>query len=172
MSDTERKGWVHLNTADNRALFVETLAAKGTLIAAVDAVGCSRQQAYDLRKNDPTFAEECEIAMERYRNVLVAEAHRRAVEGTDKPVVHEGAITDTYKVYSDRLLELMLKRHIPEFREKTEAKVEHSGTVENHVLNLADLTREERAALRVLAKAAKPETNEMAARKRPSEDDA
>lgn len=51
-------------------------------------------------------------------------------------------------------------------------KVEHSGEVTTHVLDLAKLTREERDALRKLTKAATPESDEMAARTRPSEDDA
>jgi hypothetical protein len=51
-------------------------------------------------------------------------------------------------------------------------KVEHSGAVETHVLDLASLTREERDALRKLTKAAKPAAPEMQSRTRPDGDDA
>lgn len=143
---------VSLDTPERRAAYLAALAETGMYIAAADAVGCDRHTAWELRKADPTFAEECEVAMERYRLTLVKEAHRRAVEGVDRAVIggkDRDQIVHIEKHYSDRLLELMLKRHIPEFREKS--TVEHAGAV--GVAQLPDLTklsREERELVRKL----------------------
>lgn len=59
-------------------------------------------------------------------DALEREAWRRAVEGTDKPVTYQGQITATYKEYSDRMLEMLLKAHRPE-KFKDRVSNEHSG---------------------------------------------
>lgn len=51
---------------------------------------------------------------------LEDEARRRAFEGFDKPIVHQGVITDTVKEYSDTLAIFLLKAHFPEkYRERS-----------------------------------------------------
>jgi hypothetical protein len=87
-----------------------------------------RTTAYEWREADPSFAAAWKDAEEAAADKLEREAWRRAVEGTDKPVTFQGVITATYKEYSDRMLEILLKAHRPEkFVEKS--KVEHSGGV-------------------------------------------
>jgi len=49
--------------------------------------------------------------------VVEAEVHRRAIEGIDHPVIHQGVITDTYKTYSDNLLMFRAKRLDPSYRD-------------------------------------------------------
>ena len=49
--------------------------------------------------------------------VVEAEVHRRAIEGVDHPVIHQGVITDTYKTYSDNLLMFRAKRLDPSYRD-------------------------------------------------------
>ena len=48
---------------------------------------------------------------------LEREIRRRAVEGTDHPVIYKGAITATYKEYSDLLLMFRTKRLDPGYRD-------------------------------------------------------
>ena len=49
--------------------------------------------------------------------VVEAEVHRRAIEGIDHPVIHQGVITDHYKQYSDNLLMFRAKRLDPSYRD-------------------------------------------------------
>ena len=139
-------------TPERQVVYLEALAETGMYIAAADAVGCDRGTALTLRKNDPAFAEACEVALERYRLTLVKEAHRRAVDGVDRAVIggkDRDEVVHVERHYSDRLLELMLKRYIPEFRDKS--TVEHAGAV--GVAQLPDMTklsREERELVRRL----------------------
>lgn len=48
---------------------------------------------------------------------LDAEINRRAIEGIDHPVIHQGVITDTYKQYSDNLLMFRAKRLDPAYKD-------------------------------------------------------
>jgi hypothetical protein len=41
--------------------------------------------------------------------MLEAEARRRAVQGWDEPVFHQGRKVGTIRKYSDRMLEILLK---------------------------------------------------------------
>lgn len=96
----------------------------------------SRQAAYEWREADAKFAAEWADAEQQAADKLEREAWRRAVEGTDKPVTFRGIVTDTYKEYSDRMLEILLKAHRPEkFVERS--RVDHGVTKE-----AADLIRE------------------------------
>jgi len=49
--------------------------------------------------------------------VVEAEINRRAIEGVDHPVIHQGVITDTYKTYSDNLLMFRAKKLDPSYRD-------------------------------------------------------
>lgn len=83
-----------------------------------------------MRKNDPEFAEAWLLALEAGNDVLEAEALRRAVDGVDEPVfTQKGELAGHVRKYSDTLLALLLKAHLPEkFRERSEVK--HAGTIE------------------------------------------
>lgn len=59
-------------------------------------------------------------------DVIEEEAHRRAIDGFDRPVIYQGEITDTYKDYSDSLLTMLMKGNKPE---KYKERTEHSGSV-------------------------------------------
>ena len=57
--------------------------------------------------------EAAQIALGHYEK----EIRRRAIEGVDHPVIHQGVITATYKQYSDNLLMFRAKRLDPEYRD-------------------------------------------------------
>lgn len=97
-----------------RATFIATLAETCNVSEACRAAHIGRRTAYDWRESDESFAEAWSSAEQEAADKLEREAWRRGVEGTDKPVVHQGAITATYKEYSDRLLEILLKAHRPD----------------------------------------------------------
>jgi hypothetical protein len=90
------------------------------------AAGVGRSTAYEWRQTDPSFLAAWNEAEADGVDLLEKEAWRRAVEGWDRPIIHKGRVTGTYKVYSDKLIELLLKAHRPE-RFKDRVANEHSG---------------------------------------------
>ena len=87
------------------------------------------------RQRDPQFAADWDAAVEEADARLLMEAHRRAVEGTERGIFQRGTQATTAEgkpatevQYSDRLMELLLKARFPnEFIERR--AVEHSGSV-------------------------------------------
>ena len=77
----------------------------------------------------PEFAAAMAQALQDYRDTLEIEAYRRAVEGVEKPVYYKGVVVGQVLEYSDRMLELKLKRHIPEYRDRHTLDVTHAGGV-------------------------------------------
>lgn len=69
----------------------------------------SRQTAYVHRRAEPQFAKEWETAIDDAAFTLEDEAWRRARDGVDEPIVHQGMIIGTQKKYSDTLLIFLLK---------------------------------------------------------------
>jgi hypothetical protein len=107
------------------------LAETGTIKHAANLSGLGYNTVLRLRKVDDDFKAMHEEALEDYRDTLVRECHRRAVEGWEEPVFSQrmGTEIGTVRKYDSRLLELMLKRHIPEFRDKFEGEIKVSGGV-------------------------------------------
>lgn len=99
------------DTATQRQIetFFEELAATDHVQKAVAKSGLPSRTVYSWRDNDAAFAQRWTEARERYVDELEAEARRRAVEGTEKGVWHQGAQVGSERQYSDSLLALMLK---------------------------------------------------------------
>ena len=109
-----------------RETFLNTLRERCNVSESARAAGIGRSTAYEWRDADPSFAAEWDDAEQEAADKLEREAWRRAVDGVDKPVTFQGMITATYKEYSDRMLEILLKGHRPEkFTDRI--KAEHSG---------------------------------------------
>ena len=91
--------------------------------AAVSA-NIARTTAYAWRETDPEFASAWDDAIEAAADALEGEAWRRAVTGTERPIIWKGEVTGTVREYSDRLLECLLRAHRPEkFRERYQVQV-------------------------------------------------
>lgn len=118
-------------TVEQVERFFGHLEKNGVLYRAAELAGLSYQTINRLKKDDEDFKALVNEAMQVYREVLEQEAHRRAVTGWDEPVFSQktGEKIGTVKRYDSKLLELMLKRHIPEFREKFEGEIKISGGV-------------------------------------------
>lgn len=97
-----------------RDRFLLVLAERCNVSEAARAINIARSTAYEWRRSDQEFAalwdEAEQIAIDR----LESEAWRRAVDGVDKPITYQGEVTGTYKEYSDRMLEILLKGHRPD----------------------------------------------------------
>ena len=96
-------------TPQRREKFLAFLRAAPNVAAAADSVGLSRRCAYDTRARDPEFASAWDEAVETGVDALEAEAYRRAVHGTDRPVFYQGAECGVVREYSDTLVIFLLK---------------------------------------------------------------
>lgn len=91
------------------------------------------------------YREAFEEAKLEAAELLEAEARRRAVEGTVRPVFYQGEEVGGIREYSDTLLIFLLKGALPEkYAERT--KTEHSGNVGLHGTPFSGMTLDEIAA--------------------------
>ena len=135
-----------------RNRYLRVLTTTGRKYEAARAAGVCPQTVKDHQKVDPEFDSACERAMELYRDHLEGEVYRRAVEGVEEPVYQKGTrvldilvdkngqpvldeegeaqfVPAYVRKFSDRMLELHVKRHIPEYRDKATLDVNASGGV-------------------------------------------
>jgi hypothetical protein len=128
-----RRGFRRLEniTVDDIEKFLTHLAKTGLILQSAESCGLSYVTVNRLKKDEPVFKEMCDEAMEAYVESLEAAAHSRAVDGWEEPVFSQKLGTEIGRIqrFDSRLLELMLKRHRPEFREKFEGEIKVSGGV-------------------------------------------
>jgi hypothetical protein len=126
-----------------KGLFLEALAQTGNVTLAAEHAGVNRTTPYGWRDNSDSFAAKWYEAIHEAGDRLEAEARRRAVEGTQKPVYQGGKLVGHVQEYSDTLLIFLMKganpekyREVREVRQKIEGSVEHhhSGLVETQAL--------------------------------------
>ncbi len=108
------RGVPTVRTEKARETFLEALTNTCNVTDACKAANIGRQTAYAWRESDEAFALAWAGALEEAVDALEKEAWRRAHDGTDKPIVYQGVVTGTYREYSDRLMEILLKAHRPE----------------------------------------------------------
>lgn len=77
--------------------FLDALRASGVVSRAAAAAGVSTALVYGRRKTDADFAHAWDMAIEDATDSLEAEARRRALEGTEEPVVYQGQLTPIYE---------------------------------------------------------------------------
>lgn len=139
-------------TPEKLTAFCAALAETGIVKRACDAIGVSRQTAYNWREDIPEFATAWDKAMRIGVSALEDEAHRRGFEGVDEPVFHQGMACGSVRKYSDTLAIFLLKAHAPEkYRERT--SVEMSGSLEINKLSDDELDQEIAALTMAMAPA-------------------
>lgn len=117
------KGVSARSVAARRSAFLAAYADCGNITAAAAAAGVSRQKHYEWL-DDPDYAARFDQTHEAAADALEAEARRRAVEGIDEPVFHNGEVCGYRRRYSDVLLIFLLKGLRPEkFRERHQLDV-------------------------------------------------
>ena len=84
-------------TAVKHALFFAELEKHGQITRAARVASLDRASVYELRTSNPEFNTRWVAALDTYADKLEAAAHERAVEGTKKPIVHQGQFTYEYK---------------------------------------------------------------------------
>lgn len=113
-------------------IFIKALSNTANVRAACMQAKISHSIVYQWQEHDPEFGIRFREANTDASWLLFGEAWRRAMTGEKKYVTSQGKqVYDkdgnplTYQEKSDRLLELLLKARLPEFREKQ--RVEMSG---------------------------------------------
>lgn len=77
--------------------FLDALKATGIVARACRVVGVSYGTVYALRRSDGDFAAAWDDALEESYDTLEAEARRRAVDGWEEPIVHQGQFTPVWE---------------------------------------------------------------------------
>lgn len=88
-------------TPEKLTAFCAVLAETCNVSRACAAIGVSRYTAYKWRQDMPDFAEAWDDAKKAGLLGLEDEAHRRAFEGVDDPLTHQGQFTYLYRVVKD-----------------------------------------------------------------------
>lgn len=115
-------------TPEKLTAFCAALSETCNVGKACKAVGISRMTAYTWRKDMPDFADAWDEAMRVGVTALEDEAHRRAFEGVDDPLTHQGKFTYLYRIKRDENGEPLLDEngneiHEPVLDENGEHKV-------------------------------------------------
>ncbi len=113
-----------------QTLFLEEFARNANVTAACRRAGIDRSTVYRWQEHDTAFTIRYHEAEAEANDVVRAAIFRRAVNGVDKPLHHNGRmVTDadgrpvTVKEYSDTLLIFLAKARMPEFRDKQQVEV-------------------------------------------------
>ena len=116
------------NKEKNR--FLNTYARLGTIARAAEACGLSRQAHY-LWMKDVEYAVAFAEAQQMAHDLLEEEAHRRAVEGDERPIFYKGLKVGVVRNYSDQLLALLLKGAFPDkYKERVQQETVGDGSAE------------------------------------------
>ena len=94
--------------------------ACGLMTKACKAAGVPRRQmeAFMASPKGEEFKANYDDAVLAYSDVVRAEVHRRAIDGVDEEVNHQGQAVGTKRVYSDTLLVKMATAVLPEYNTK------------------------------------------------------
>ena len=82
-------------------IFLDTLAQTGNVSEASRACGQDKRYLYRKRAEDQVFAQRWEEALTECVDRIEREAFRRAVEGVDEPVIHQGRLSYEYVMNPD-----------------------------------------------------------------------
>ena len=120
-----------LVVARKKEAFLVSLRQHGSVKKAAFAAGYQDSSFIrKLRKTDEDFSAEWDEALlVAVDDVLLPEAQRRAVEGTQEPVFHKGEIVGWKQRYSDQLMMFLVRGAMPEkYGTHVKADVDLTGT--------------------------------------------
>ena len=97
-----------------KAAFLAAYPEAGTVTGACEAAKISRTIHYVWLQEDGDYREAFELAKAELTESLEREAVRRARDGWNEPVFHEGKVCGFKRRFSDTLLIFLLKANNPE----------------------------------------------------------
>lgn len=127
----EKKARKATKTVDWRPAFLKSMAKLGNVTKACRAAKVGRSTAYDMYLSDADFAQAWDEALEEATDLLEAEARRRAEQGVRTPIYQGGLLVGYKQMYSDGLMQMLLKANRPE-KYKERSAVDH--TTAGHAL--------------------------------------
>ena len=113
-------------TPKQKENFLVLLKETCNVSKSAELAGFAAKTAYNHRDKDAEFREKWDAIEIEVKDKVEGEIWRRGVEGIDKPIFYQGKPVATVKEYSDRMLELLARGHMPE-RYGDKAKVELTG---------------------------------------------
>lgn len=122
-------------TVEKAELFAQVLSETGIVRKACEAIGVTRMTAHNWRTHRAEFKLLWDNAMKIAVSVLEDEARRRAQEGCEKPVFHQGVQCGSVTEYSDTLAIFLLKAADPaKYRERVSLTGEDGGPIQSEVI--------------------------------------
>jgi len=115
--------------AKMKKAFLRMYEATGRISESAHNLGFTHNTIGAHRKEDEEFDAAVRAAYARFQDLLEKEAYDRAVEGWKEPVYFQGKVVGHVLKKSDNILQSMLKRHIPAYKEKIQADVNITGGV-------------------------------------------
>lgn len=123
-------------TERSKKRFLEAFAKHGTVTAACKAAGIGRTTHYDWTHEDPDYADQFEHARDALVDSLEEEAVRRARDGIEKGIYHQGELVAVERQYSDTLLIFLLKANRPDkYKERSVVETKQAADAEQLVEN-------------------------------------
>ena len=115
LPDNTRKSTKQALTTEGKARFLSYYARTGRKMASARASGVTYAYLQQQIKENPEFAELVKEARQEFLESLEREAFRRGVEGVLHPIIggKDPEIVTYVRKYSDRLLEMMLRKADP-----------------------------------------------------------
>ncbi len=119
----------HAFTPELMVQVLNNIARMGVCYQACRASAISVSTIKRMRKAFPIVEDLIQCAYDVYRERIAEAIHERAILGVDEPQFYKGDVCGHITRYSDRLLELLAKRHIPEFRDHMTTDLNVKGGV-------------------------------------------
>lgn len=128
-------------TAEKFAMILNEICNTGVMGLACIACGMSPSHFRRLRVEHEDIQLLTDEATAIYHERLRWVIHNRAVDGWEEPVFYKGEEVGSVHKFSERLLEMQAKRHMPEYRDKSQMDVNVAGGV--LVVHAPAMSREE-----------------------------
>lgn len=125
---SSRKNGKRLTTTERvqaQETFLNAYTLNGNIMLSCRRANVNRSTFYQWCEHDVEFSVLYHTAEKDFADLALAEFVKRAMQGYEKPVVSMGKAVFidgkplTERVASDTLLAMLVKRHFPEYREKS-----------------------------------------------------
>lgn len=111
----------------NAAAFLAAFRSTGSITKAAEAAKIDRRMHYRWMDENPEYRVQFEQACQEVGDMLEAEAIRRANEGVLNAVFYQGKPVGAVRMYSDGLMQFLLRGFKPEKYARSALEIGGSG---------------------------------------------